>query len=229
MPNFAGLPKYIIDILSEVKNSEQVKSALELMQNYMTPDNQLQVVKHLVNVPPKDLTLDHMALHSLGDRMYMTYPHGLKGDLAPQGDRLGALNDWKAQLEQQSNGHFQNDDNFGDWLSDGGSQNRGAQRIFTGNAVTDHLNNLAIQLPHPLDIFKTSARSPQDYVQKPWHSTTINPNAYPMQEGTEAGFRVPSATPLVFNQGLADTDEVLAPLNDLTKYQFKKNGGSVNA
>lgn len=230
MPSPVKLSKQLIEILAEVKNSEQVKGALTSMREFLTPDNQLQVVKKLVNVPPKDLNLDHMALSAMGDRMYMAYPD-LGRNLAPHNDRLGALQEWKDQLAMHpQNNYLENEDEFGEWLSEGGPQNNGMQHIFTGDAVTQHLDNLSIQLPHPLDIFRASARLPANYIQKPWHSTTINPSLLGNDYlGTQAGFRVPGDTPLVFSQGLADKDEVLAPMNDLIKYQFKKKGGLVQA
>ena len=217
----------IMAYLSKIKFAEQVPLALKLLEadKKITPENQAIIVQHLVNLPPKNPSLDHMALSAMGDRMYMLYPD-LGETLAPETQRLGALQEWRKGLKPRKNGTLSNeDDTFGDWISEGGPQNNRTQYIFTGDAVTDHLNKLSITLPHPLEVYKTSARRPENYVQKPWHSTTIVPEAYNWMEGTEAGFRVPSRTPIVFSQGLADKDEVLAPINDLIKYQFKAKGG----
>jgi hypothetical protein len=221
------IAKAALEVLEQVKNSEQVKGALSLIQNYITPQNQKAIVKKLVNVPPKDLTLDHLALRAMGDNMYLNWPGLEPKVLAPQSIRQRILSEnWPEGLVP-SNTHKAYQDDIPSWLNDGGPFMDGTG-LYTDDAVTKHLDNLAVRLPHPLDLFRTSELAPENYIKKPWHSTTLRENAYShWSDGPEAGFRVPGDTPLVFSQGLADKDEILAPLNDLIQYRFKKQGGLV--
>ena len=224
------LPKGALDILENVKHSEQVKEALALLEKYLTPENQNDVVRQLVNVPPKEFTLDHMALSGLGDRVYLTYP-GIDGPLASERDRLNALKEWRDSLEKSKHGIYKmSDDGIGDWFTDGAPLNKRSSFVLPARAITKSMDNLAVQLPHPLDLFRSSgSRTPENYVKKPWHSTTLDDGAYDTWIGPSAGFRVPGGTPLVFNQSLADKNEILAPMNDLVKYRFKAKGGLVRA
>jgi len=109
------------------------------------------------------------------------------------------------------------DEDMQDWMSDGPPTMNGGYAVFDKNRLSSILEDISnkTKLEKSLEIYRyTDSHKPG------WNSYTLNKDNSNSYSGKLHEYILPKNYPVIFTEGLADTDEVIVNLtsNDLKKY-----------